>query len=514
MWKRIAWIVLCVFALAGTGCSSCGEPPEPAGDTATTDGTTGADGRDGSEVGADSVAADSADADADGGIEGEPRDKIDLLWVIDNSGSMCEEQEALRRNFRSFMETLDEANIDFNMGITTTEFDPPSRSTDPVARPGELQATPHPPVSFFNACNQTEAVRRQINAAVACTKNPSQFSDLKDASDELINCALNNQDCAAVGKDPDEFSRVDLFPCAYKKGSRCESRQEFQDVYRSPEYDDKILRAADYRKSDGTLEIDKLKRDFSCASYVGTRGSTFEMGLKAAARALSPVKTGGPVGNAYAKNTEVPDRLKGEGETSKTLGPEAPNHGLLRSDAPTAVLIVTDENDCSSPDLRVQLGEGCGQLNCYFPQSEDWEESLWYEDQDDQGKTLLNPVGELADRLRANIADSKRVGSLSKEDLVVASMHGNYEPYDAKLPSSLSCTVQEQQNLSATLEVCNTGRGSAKSGDRYSDFLADLKSDGFEVAPDPPREGFMCTPGSLQGPLDRIAKALRAADPN
>ncbi len=47
--------------------------------------------------------------------------KIDILWVIDNSGSMADEQKALGENFDSFIKGFISKNVDFKMAITTTD---------------------------------------------------------------------------------------------------------------------------------------------------------------------------------------------------------------------------------------------------------------------------------------------------------------------------------------------------------------------------------------------------------
>jgi hypothetical protein len=49
------------------------------------------------------------------------RKKIDILWVIDNSGSMEDEQNSLARNFDLFIEEFLKKDIDFRMAITTTD---------------------------------------------------------------------------------------------------------------------------------------------------------------------------------------------------------------------------------------------------------------------------------------------------------------------------------------------------------------------------------------------------------
>lgn len=47
--------------------------------------------------------------------------KIDVLWVIDNSGSMATSQQNLANNFPSFIQRFTEKSYDFQMGVTTTD---------------------------------------------------------------------------------------------------------------------------------------------------------------------------------------------------------------------------------------------------------------------------------------------------------------------------------------------------------------------------------------------------------
>lgn len=62
--------------------------------------------------------------------------KVDILFVVDNSGSMQEEQEKLRRNFSAFIEKLVQYDInDFQIGVVTTDMSDP-------AQQGRLQGEP------------------------------------------------------------------------------------------------------------------------------------------------------------------------------------------------------------------------------------------------------------------------------------------------------------------------------------------------------------------------------------
>ncbi len=47
--------------------------------------------------------------------------KMDILWVIDNSGSMKDEQEALRENFNSFITNFIKKGYDYRIAVITTD---------------------------------------------------------------------------------------------------------------------------------------------------------------------------------------------------------------------------------------------------------------------------------------------------------------------------------------------------------------------------------------------------------
>lgn len=48
--------------------------------------------------------------------------KVDVLWVIDNSNSMFEEQQNLARNFDAFMEYLKKGKVEYHIAVTTTDY--------------------------------------------------------------------------------------------------------------------------------------------------------------------------------------------------------------------------------------------------------------------------------------------------------------------------------------------------------------------------------------------------------
>ncbi|WP_434345224.1 choice-of-anchor D domain-containing protein [Myxococcus virescens] len=54
----------------------------------------------------------------------ESQAKVDVLFVVDNSGSMMEEQQSLGQNFAAFLSAADGAAVDYRIGVTTTGLDP------------------------------------------------------------------------------------------------------------------------------------------------------------------------------------------------------------------------------------------------------------------------------------------------------------------------------------------------------------------------------------------------------
>jgi hypothetical protein len=52
-----------------------------------------------------------------------PSDQVDILFIVDNSFSMTEEQEALAAGFPAFVEGMTSSNTDFHLGVISTSFD-------------------------------------------------------------------------------------------------------------------------------------------------------------------------------------------------------------------------------------------------------------------------------------------------------------------------------------------------------------------------------------------------------
>jgi len=79
----------------------------------------------------------------------DPAEKVDILFVVDNSYSMLAEQEKLSEEFEAFIEFFFVANTDYHIGITTTDMEVEAGYL--VGDPKIItRATPNPAAAFRN----------------------------------------------------------------------------------------------------------------------------------------------------------------------------------------------------------------------------------------------------------------------------------------------------------------------------------------------------------------------------
>jgi hypothetical protein len=400
--------------------------------------------------------------------------KMDILWVIDNSGSMCEEQAALRQNFSRFANQLVAEGVDFNLGITTTHMEE-NYPIETVAKAGELQSTPQPIPSFIPTCHGDEGdpdnqqdgyqpIRDQLQTAVGCAKDPSAWQHLLDVTDDEIACSLDNN-CS-------QLELEDLFPRATQEG---------ESPYRDTP---KVVRSSYYDAED-KVDVERMSRDFACMSLVGTRGFPIEKGLGAAVKAVSPEMTGGAA--------EAP------------TDDSAPNHGLVRQDAEFALVFVTDENDCTH-DGTLPENSICAGSICEFANQPD-----------DTDSPLIDPT-ELAAQFTNNLSATKG-REIDETEVTVASIHGRWKRYGATdaYPEATPIDVDECSEMEdrpgpdrSVQAACDTTFGTAFSGDRYERFARNF-SRSYPQVDGEHMPGLICQPDAIPDTLEAIGSASASA---
>jgi hypothetical protein len=398
------------------------------------------------------------------------QEKIDLLWVIDNSGSLCQEQRALRDHFSRFATQLANDGVDFNIAVTTTQMD--DYPLEPLAQPGHIQSEPQPLPNPLPICHGDEGdpddptdgyqpIRDSIATAVGCTKDPSAWQHLLDVTDDELDCLFEDQNCG---------HREDFFPTKDADGNS--PYREIPKVIRSTEYD-----------AVNKVDIERLSKDFACMGMVGTSGQAIEKGLGAAVAAVSPELTGGAVENPA--------------DTS------APNHGLLREDAKFGLVFLTDENDCTH-DGTLDMRTGCGSDICAIANHPDFPDS-----------PLLDP-SELSEEFVTNLSASKG-RQVSLDEISIASIHGRWKRYgatpnypegDAPMNLEDDCDELIPDSLVEKTSCDAPLTGTAYSGDRYEAFARNFPRT-YPPVPENPDEhmpGLICQPERIPETLEQIGQ--------
>ncbi len=188
-----------------TGGSSTGTT---AGGSTTGDTTGGATGGDttGGTVGGSTTGdttGGSTTGETTGGVtyedvtenfqqSAEETKKLDIMWIIDNSGSMSDEQSDLGSNFDSFITQFINMDVDFKMGITTTDTSSDSKKgkmvkdSDIKLTSAQAAANPNQFMADFNSMARALQSREQENAALTMQLNQAlQFEQERASRDPL-----------------------------------------------------------------------------------------------------------------------------------------------------------------------------------------------------------------------------------------------------------------------------------------------------------------------------------------
>ncbi len=410
------------LSLSATGCylsherarDDAGRAPDDAGVAVRRDAAPRDAGHDaGTDAGDDA----GHDAGADAGLPPctpetfeepptGPPVAVDLLFVVDSSGSMSEEQRTLAENFPRMLEMLLTGDMDRD-GV---------RDFFPVA---------------------------SLHVGVVTT-------DLGDDGFGVCGDARPPEGDDAVLRTSGSFA---LTGCA-------------------PPYPSVLS----FRPEDG-VPPSAFAHDFSCVARVGTQGCGYEQPLEAALKALTPGTS--PLRFAH-------DSI-GHGDGA--------NAGFLRDDATLAIVLVTDEDDCSvsDPDL-------------YDPESTVYTDTTnmrctRYED------LALHAVRRYVDglhALRASDPENMVLAAIAgvPEDLTADPDHIDYD----RILSDPRMVVRENPGRPGhLLPACDVvGRGFAVPARRVVEVTRGFGEQG--VVQSICQDGFA---GALRGITSRLARVIR-----
>jgi hypothetical protein len=232
-------------------------------------------------------------------------DKVDLLFVVDNSGSMADEQVKLNQQLQRLVTVLATGDLD---GIPNANGRP---DFTPVS-------------SLHLGVVSTDLGVNGQTGIVSCGDASYKATELNTATtrERLIKPhgddgkLLSSPDVAVVGVNV-RVPGSDMPMQSIAPRPECAG----VNVNRFLTFDSMTSNAAD------------IARQFSCIAELGVNGCGYEQQLESMWRALAP-----STDNSFS------------GKTSGQGAPSGLNAGFLRNDAILVVIVVSDEEDCSSPD--------------------------------------------------------------------------------------------------------------------------------------------------------------------
>ncbi len=210
---------------------------------------------------------------------------VDVLFVVDNSGSMAQEQITLSENFNAFIEVLEEDDVDANyrIGVTTSD-----NSNAVCATSGINDTTP-------------EGGKLVLSS---CTTRPTQFTWPKD----VVTVEVYDEACTALC--PESIGNaITVLPTKTAVDDEAKPRPWIQS----------IEGVSNLSIDGGDTAWTDMVQAFRCVGPQGVDGCGFESQLESQYKALALAKVG-----------------------------SSEQFGFLRDQAILAVVHVTDEADCSA----------------------------------------------------------------------------------------------------------------------------------------------------------------------
>lgn len=259
--------------------------------------------------------------------------KLDFLWVVDNSSSMCQEQESLAASFDAFVSQLKSyLNVDINLAVVTS---------DVVKMQGGFVNTPAP--QFPPACGE--------GLVHFCTTN----DECGDAFGENWRCqAPGAADYPWLTNMNGSINTLCKYAC--EDDAACCSSFCYQDVCGDKQscYDDKC---ADLPTDECNYECSTVggnKDNATCVAQPRT-GDCPEPKNLSKILTNKEIKYFHCIATVGADQTSQTANLEGGLKSAwMALDPAGPNKkqsaDFLREDAYLVVVFISDEDDCSIDD--------------------------------------------------------------------------------------------------------------------------------------------------------------------
>jgi hypothetical protein len=274
----------------------------------------------------DPAQMDEPDAETPDEPESDPSCRtpdVDLLFVIDDSGSMAEEQKKLARALPQLLYILGSGNHSGKRSLAgeATDFAPAQTMHVGVVTT-DLGVNEAPPIESCGAASYEPTAPDPANTkAEVRALAPNGVRLDKPFGDDGTMQTSTEVALAGIWSRPSGSTFADPVALVVDPDPSCESVQPSKPYL---EY------------GPGDL-FEDTAHDFSCIAKLGKNGCGLEQQLEAMYKALAPAS------ERFSRSSG------GQGSAGGT------NAGFLREDAILVVVVISDEDDCSIPDDSSEL---------------------------------------------------------------------------------------------------------------------------------------------------------------
>ncbi|HVO30390.1 MAG TPA: hypothetical protein VMV18_06625 [bacterium] len=141
--------------------------------------------------------------------------KADILFMVDNSGSMSDKQQKVAASFSTFINWLIGKNVDYHIAVTTTDMDDPTQSGRFLGSPKIIDTTTPNVVAAFqhnvNVGDTGSGTERGFAAALASVSAPLATADnagFLRADAKLFVVYVSDEDDQSTGSPTDQINGI------------------------------------------------------------------------------------------------------------------------------------------------------------------------------------------------------------------------------------------------------------------------------------------------------------------
>ena len=139
-------------------------------------------------------------------FEQAPSNEVDILWVVDNSVSMVQEQTAVANGAAAFIGHLESTAMDFHIGVVTTDMDVTNSNAATMVGGYLDTTTPNYEAEFAsrvqvgtNGSDQEKGIEAAISAIIPPRSTTANIGFLRDEASLAIVVVSDENDCSDDG---------------------------------------------------------------------------------------------------------------------------------------------------------------------------------------------------------------------------------------------------------------------------------------------------------------------------